>query len=145
MGSPPPDFLWGYLWIPPHHLHSFPSCSLLSSPIFNLLQPQSSSTGLYFSLGLSPSPRGTFRLLGTCCGNHQSQRPIATQAINLSVGYQVGITRKFNKKSLLYQSPIYTNYTWSVLLIIISALISMLYSYVYLISYSRPPYDIHVP
>ena len=43
-----------------------------------------------------------------CCGNHSSYRPIITQAANLSVGYQVGITRELNKESPLYCYPIYT-------------------------------------
>ena len=51
-----------------------------------------------------------------CCGNHQTQSPIAIQAINLSAGYQVGITRELNKESLLNCYPIYIIYTWSMLL-----------------------------
>jgi len=48
-----------------------------------------------------------------------------TQAINLSVEYQVEITRELNKESLLNCYPIYINYTWSMLLIITPALMSM--------------------
>ena len=65
--------------------------------------------------------------------------------VKLLVGNQVGkITREFNKEPLLYQSPIYTKCSWSVLPIINPALMSMLHSHVHLISYSRLPYCIHM-
>ena len=64
MKSPLPDFLWGHPWTPPLYLRS-PSCSLLLCHISAPSQPQSSPIRLYSSSGPPPSPRGTFRLLGT--------------------------------------------------------------------------------
>ena len=49
----------------------------------------------------------------------------------------MGITRELDKEFLLYFYPIYINYTWSVLQIIKPTLISILHSYIYLMSYSR--------
>ena len=60
-----------------------------------------------------------------CYGNHESQQPIITQSLNLSVGDQVGITRELNMKSLLNCYSIYISYTWSMLPIITLALIFM--------------------
>ena len=75
-----------------------------------------------------------FHYSGLCCGNHQSQRPMTTQAVNLLVWISSGkFTRELDKESLLNQSPIYTEYTWSVL-----------HPHVCLISYSRPLCCIHM-
>ena len=54
------------------------------------------------------------------------------------------ITRELDKKSLLNYYPIYISYTWSVLLIIMPALMFILHSHVYLMFYSRPSYCIYV-
>ena len=56
-----------------------------------------------------------------CCGNHQSQRPMTTQRVNLLSGYNVGSSQ------------------------IKPALISMLYPHVHLISYSKPPCCLYMP
>ena len=65
--------------------------------------------------------------------NHLLQKQMITQAINLLGQISSGnFTRELDKEPLLNQSPIYTKSSWSVLLIINPALISMLLSYVYL-------------
>ena len=63
--SPPPDFSQGHSWILYHHLHSPPSCSLFSSLISALPQPQSFPTRLCSSSGPLLSPKKTVQLLGT--------------------------------------------------------------------------------
>ena len=50
----------------------------------------------------------------------------------------MGITKELNKKPLLNCYSIYIKYSWSMLLIIKPAFISMLHSYIYLISPLRP-------
>ena len=81
-----------------------------------------------------------------CCGNHQTQSPTITQRANLLKRISSrNFTRELDKEPLLNQSPIYTNVSWSMLLIIRPALLSMLQPHVCLTSYSRPPCILHVP
>ena len=81
-----------------------------------------------------------------CCGNHQIQSPTITQQANLLRQISSGdFTRELNKEPLLNQSPIYTNGSWSILLINNPALMSILHPHSYLISYLRPPYVLQVP
>ena len=69
--------------------------------------------------------------LGHCCGNHLSQRQMITQVVNLLKQILSGnFTRELDKESLLNQSSIYTKSSWSMLLIINPALMSILLPHV---------------
>ena len=79
--------------------------------------------------GMFSGPKTT--MYSDCCGNHLSQRQMITQSVNLLSWISSGkFIRELDKESLLNQSPIYTKSSWSVLLIINSALMSMLLPHV---------------
>ena len=81
-----------------------------------------------------------------CCGNHQTQCPmISLMSKPQKRSIMWDFTRELDKEPLLNQSPIYTNVSWSVLLLSNPALQSMLHPHVRLTSYSRPPCVLHVP
>ena len=81
-----------------------------------------------------------------CCGNYQTQSPMITQRANLLRRISSGdFTRELDKEPLLNQSPIYTNGSWSVLLINNPALMSILHPHSCLMSYLRPPCVLQMP
>ena len=113
-------------------------CRKIVKKLLHIIQKESSySFCAYYSVGQNEI---------SCCGNYQTQSPIATQASKaFSRQSSRKITRELNKESLLNQSYLYTKHAWSMLPIIKPALLSMLQSHVHLIPYSRPSCSIYVP